>query len=828
MRPEDASPPGPIRDTLSDLTQAIAGLRERLREMGISVPEPPTGQERVGPVEAEGLDTLREALGIPSAGHGPAEVFGIAMDRLNRLLEADRAMLFLLDPERGALVPVAARGFRRDDLGGTSVASGEGLIGRTFREARPLAYGRSPEEAPRDPFVARFPVRDAVAVPVRAEDQVLGVLFAGRRGRGGPFTPPELALLLVIADRVATAFVQERLVGRAAEHVARLRELEQLAGHALLGADLAEILALASETACRVASVRTAVIALAERDEPGGPLRLRLAASSGLSGGAAAAWRSEPEEGLGIEAWSTGRPVIVSDLREHRGAAEPFLHALDARGCLVVPLRARERPIGLLYLADTRPREFPPDEREAAQMLAGLAAQAVENDRLYRELRSALDTMQAAQEGLVQAEKSRALGAMAAGVAHEFNNILAIVLGKVQLLLARTQDESVREPLAQVEEAAWRAADTVRRLQGFAATRTTEPAIAVDVNTLVHDAVTLTRGLWKDEAEARGVAIEVVTDLEDVPPVRGSAVELREAVTNLLLNAIDAMPRGGRLRLATRTERDGVRLTVSDSGEGMSDEVRRRIFDPFFSTRSPRRSGLGLSVVHGIVYRHGGRIEVDSAPGRGTTVTLWLPAAPGGGAPAEVAPLPLGEPARREPDSPFAAPATTAASPSEARGLAPTEPGPPAAAVAPAEPAGTPAAPAAPGETPPEAGAPPSILIIEDEAQIRSMLEEALGGAGYTVASAADGLEGLARFQRGRFDLVLTDLSLPERSGLDVAMAVKRMRPGMPVVLMTGWGHMLDPVRLRERGVDLTLIKPFRLERALAVVAEALRLGARG
>ncbi|HAM54510.1 MAG TPA: hypothetical protein DCQ64_03535 [Candidatus Rokubacteria bacterium] len=296
-----------------------------------------------------------------------------------------------------------------------------------------------------------------------------------------------------------------------------------------------------------------------------------------------------------------------------------------------------------------------------------------------------------------------------------------------------------------------------------------------DMNTLVHDAVTLTRGLWKNEAETRGLRIEVSTDLEETPPVPGNTAELREAVTNVVLNAIDAMPRGGQIRLSTRALDDGVELSVSDTGEGMSESVRRRIFDPFFSTRSPIRTGLGLSVVHGIIVRHRGRIDVVSEEGRGTTITLWLPA----GVPV---------------------------------------------ASAPAVPAPAAGAPGRPARESDEEDGPGSVLVLEDEEQIRQMLVESLTQAGYRVASARDGLSGLASFQRERFDVVLTDLSLPERSGLDVARDVKRMSPDTAVVLLTGWGHLLDPVRLRASGVDLTLVKPFRLERVLAVVAEALRL----
>ncbi|MBI2524799.1 MAG: GAF domain-containing protein [Candidatus Rokubacteria bacterium] len=771
--PQDQESPE-LEASLSEISRALDSLRDRVQRLGGLQPESPQETEpradTIDAVDPALLGSLQEALALPSSGYAPAEMFGIAMDRTARLLESDRSMLFLVDPERGTLEPAAARGFRRDDLGGVSIAPGEGLVGRCFIEGRALCYGRPSESPPSDPFVARFPVRDAVAVPVRADGEVRGVLYAGRRGRSVLFTAEDMQLLLVIADRVGTACAHQRLVDRAVDHVARLREIEAFSGRALVGQDRSETLARACETACRLLRVGTAALGV-----PDGQGGLRLEAASGLPAAAAEAWPVLPDEGLLRELFATTRPVVIRDLRQRTAAPEAFLQALHLRGCLLVPLRIHDRMVGALYLGDERARDFSADEVEAAQVLASLIALALENERLYGEVRSAFQALGSAQERMVQSEKVRALGEMAGGIAHEFNNILAIILGKVQLMLARGAEESFREGLGQVEEAAWRAADIVRRLQAFAATKLDDAAAATNLNTLVHDAVTLTRGLWKDEAETRGARIEVTTDLEETPPVAGSTAELREAVTNLVLNAIDAMPRGGQLLLSTRTREGGVELSVRDSGEGMSDEVRRRVFDPFFSTRSPLRTGLGLSVVHGIVSRHGGRIEVSSEQGQGTTVTLWLPAGQLPGA-APGAPAPAADPAERR------------------------------------EPPGDQGARAA------------SVLVLEDEVQIREMVVEALAQAGYRVDSAPDGLSGLARFQREPSDVVLTDLSLPERSGLEVARAVKRMSAETPVVLVTGWGHLLDPVRLRESGVDLTLVKPFRLERVLAVVAEALRL----
>ena len=775
--PASGEPQSPaLQHSIAEISRTLDALREGLRRLESgdtgSVPAPPAAADAVLPVDPKALAGVQEILAVPSSGFAPSEVFGLAMDRAARLLDADRAMLFVGDPERSLLVPVAARGFRRDDLGGLTIPPGEGVVGRAFLEGRPLVYTRPPDTAPRDPFIARFPVRDALAVPVRADAQVLGVLFAGRRGRGVPFTAEDTVLLLLIADRVATAFGHQRLVNRAAAHLARLRELQVFSGQTVVGRDLADTLARACEVGSRLLDVRVATLALTEAGTG-----LRLAAASGLPEEGVAGWAADMRAGLAEEMAAAQRPVACRDVRERESAVEEFLVTQGLRGCLLVPLRMHERIVGALYLADPRPRDFSADEVEAAQVLASLAALAVENERLFGDARAALDTVKSAQERLVQTEKARALGGMAGGIAHEFNNILAIILGKTQLLLVRSTDETMREGLGHVEEAAWRAADIIRRLQGFAATRVEDSNGPIDVNTLVHDAVTLTRGLWKDEAEARGARVEVTTDLEDVPAVRGNAAELREVVTNLVLNAIDAMPRGGQLGLSTRPRDGGVALTVTDTGEGMSEEVRRRIFEPFFSTRSPLRTGLGLSVVHGIVGRHRGRVEVSSEEGRSTTVRVWLPAA--------------------------------AAAP----------PGAAASASASARAAGT-TAREAPARPSPSA----RILVLEDEPQIRKMLVDALRRAGHRVEFAADGLAGLARFQGGEFDVVLTDLSLPERSGLDVARAVKRMRPGTPVVLITGWGHLLDPTLLAESGVDLTLVKPFRLERVLSILDDALRL----
>jgi CheY-like chemotaxis protein len=226
------------------------------------------------------------------------------------------------------------------------------------------------------------------------------------------------------------------------------------------------------------------------------------------------------------------------------------------------------------------------------------------------------------------------------------------------------------------------------------------------------------------------------------------------------------MPRGGRITIRTRRRDHGVELSVTDTGEGMPADVQSRIFEPFFTTRSPERAGLGLSVVHGIVGRHHGRIDVQSEEGKGTTVTLVLPEA------------------RTNQPGAWALPSSSSVA---ARKTA-------------------------------------TILVIEDEDHLRRMLVDTLTGIGHTVEAAANGLDGLARFQRGTFDLVITDLSMPECSGLDVSRAVKKMSPETPVIMITGWGDVMNPERMGDSGVDLMLVKPFKMDRVLSLVDEALDL----
>jgi len=350
---------------------------------------------------------------------------------------------------------------------------------------------------------------------------------------------------------------------------------------------------------------------------------------------------------------------------------------------------------------------------------------------------------------------------MAGGIAHDFNNALAAILGRAQLLLTRAQDPDLRRQLQVIEKVAMEAAQTVRRIQEFTRTKRLRPFESVDLNRVVEEVVEFTRARWADEAQAAGVAYEVGVEASPVPPVAGDPSELREALTDLALNALDAMPRGGRLTFRTGVDGGRVFCVVTDTGIGMAEEVRRRAFDPFFTTKGPRGTGLGLSIVYGIVRRHGGEVEARSRVGQGSAFTIWLPAG-------------------RE----------------------------------------VPGAPEGPGPLPPGRSA--RVLVIDDEPEVRDLLAELLTGQGHVVTACADGHAGLLRLEQEPVDLVITDLGMPGLSGWEVAEAVRRRRPGTPVALITGWGDRIDPEEARAKGVDFVVGKPFRIEEIVSVIARAV------
>lgn len=757
--PPAAGPPT-VRAALSHLGDALEDLRERLRDSAAASASD-REREQLADRDEHALAIFQEILSVPPLGLPPGELFGLAMDRLSRLLAADRALLFVRDEATGLLVPRSGRGFRREDMESVALDPSGDLVGRVFKEKRVLTYDAGVTPAVDDPFVERFPVRQAIAVPVRTDGEVGGVLFAGRQDLGAPFSTTDILLLLVIADRVGSALVHQRLLERQGDHIAHLRELRSLVDANLAARDPREILARAADTACRLVGVRGA-LAL------GGA---GLGAVEALAGAgrlaAVGPERIRPTDALLAEGFAGEAPVAIRDVQGRSSAPPGLFEEEGFRAALLVPMRIRGRVLGLLCLADTDARDFAPEEVESALMLAALTASALEVQRGLLDLHRTMAELRASEAEHAAGEQARVLAALAAGLTRELNAAFAMMLGKSQLLLARAQSDPLREGLTALEEAAWRGTDVLQRLLGLA--EADQPgATAGDLSAIAHEAMGFTRARVLRAPDARG-RVEMTADLAPTPSVAGSATALREAVINLVLNAMEAIPAGGTVTVSTRGRADGAELVVSDTGDGIAEDIRPRIFDPFFTTR-PGHLGLGLCVAQAVVLRAGGRLDVLGRPD-GTTVTVWLPAAG----------------ARHEMSAPGA--------------VAGVEVGAPA----PAERTG-------------------SILVVEEEEGVRDSVFDALTAVGHRVEAVEDGAAALARLAQGGIDVVVTDLALRDRSGLQLAAAVKERSRHAAVVLLTGWGRRLHEERLRESGVDVMLVKPAQPDRVRSAVAQALRL----
>jgi CheY-like chemotaxis protein len=384
------------------------------------------------------------------------------------------------------------------------------------------------------------------------------------------------------------------------------------------------------------------------------------------------------------------------------------------------------------------------------------------------EIRAGLDAMVVAHRQTVHQERMSAFREMAGELAHGFTETLSGILARAQILLDDARDPQVLRSVRMIEQVALEGTRMVRRLQDFSRTRPAHPFQAVDLNQLVVEIVTSIRGRWNEQLAERGISGDVKAETAYLPLVAGDPAELRHALTSIALNALDAMPDGGKLTFRTGIDGPRVFCRITDTGVGMSDDVRQRIFDPFFTTKPEKSPGFGLSGVHAIVGRHGGEIVVESEVDKGTTFAIWLPVAKT----REVAP---------EQPILYSVPA----------------------AVAP----------------PLKLGA--QILVVDDSEEVREVLRELLDRFGHTVVTCPDSASALVELERQSFDAVFVDLTLPGISGLEVASRAKQRWPGATVAIITGHVDGIDPDEARAKGIEFVVSKPFRLDEVRSIVDHA-------
>jgi signal transduction histidine kinase/ActR/RegA family two-component response regulator len=443
------------------------------------------------------------------------------------------------------------------------------------------------------------------------------------------------------------------------------------------------------------------------------------------------------------------------------------------RSLVIAPLAIENQVFGVLACARREAHSFSSGECEFLRQLSEHVALASHQARLYEALQKAYDDLRQSQHAVLQQERLRALGQMASGIAHDINNAISPVSLYTESLLEREPglSERARGYLTTIQRAIEDVARTVARMREFYREREAQLTLErVDLNRAGRQVLELTRPRWNDQPQQRGVMVELKTELDaSLPDVMGAEHEIRDALTNLIFNAVDAMPSGGTLGVRTRaiTSSEGdprVVIEVTDSGVGMDEETRKRCLEPFYTTKGERGTGLGLAMVYGMVQRHSAELDIDSAPGHGTTVRMSFPAQMAAVAPVKRAAAALVTQRLR-------------------------------------------------------------ILLVDDDPMLIKSLQDTLQEDGHLITVTHGGQAGIDTFaealKRGEpFDIVVTDLGMPHVDGRKVAASIRGLSPRTPIILLTGWGQRMIAANDTPPHVSKVLAKPPRLNDLRAALAE--------
>jgi signal transduction histidine kinase/ActR/RegA family two-component response regulator len=698
--------------------------------------------------------TLSQLTAASNALVGQDSLLDFILEQLAQLLPYDSTGVFLFHDNEYARM-VAGSGFR---FRGTDVVlyMGPGSLTWDMLETRRAIYIPDVQRSPGwQPVPDADVIRSWIGAPLQVDGHIIGLLTIDK-WTPNAFSPDDVQTAQLFADHVAVAInsqqtlrdaqlraTQLQVVHQASESLRAIRELQPL---------LDEVARLLHDSFGHY----QVYICLVDGDE------LVITAGCGKVNGAAdflTLRRYSAEVGLTGWAVRHNRTLLVNNVEADQRFL-PHPQTSETRAELVAPISHEGRVLGVIAIQSTKTGVFGQSDVYLTEAMASLTAMAMERIRRDEELRSV-------QEQLTRNERLRALGELASGVAHDFNNLLTSILGHTQLLLGDEPAPEIAEELRVIERAALDGAATVRRLQSFAQTSKALPMEPVWLSEVVTESLAITRPRWRDGPQSRGVQIKVVREGEALPPFAGDAPALRELVMNLVLNAVDAMPQGGTLHLATEllaAERSPLdeptaRLLVADTGIGMDDAVLQRIFEPFFTTKGAAGTGMGLAMAYGIVQRHQGTINVRSEPGHGTTFEIYLPARP------------------------------VALEPQRYPSLSATPP-------------------------------PLRILVVDDDDGVRQVMARQIARMGYEVGEASSGESALQILATTQYDLICSDLGMPGMSGWELIELARKAFPGLATVLVTGWGDQIDAEEARGRGVDAVVAKPFDSVRLQQVIEE--------
>jgi PAS domain S-box-containing protein len=596
--------------------------------------------------------------------------------------------------------------------------------------------------------------RDYAVVGMVAQGKLTGLICVDNLLTAHPITEADIQVLMPFSEQAAVVIANARLLEERRRHLDRQRRLASLAAAISASTALNDVLRMVRDAIVEVGGFDRAAVFLYDRETD------RLQGTWGTSRQGA----PQDESGIAFPVTEDSIEVqhivrgelaytLIADYTAHRNLApDDSMYGVGAHA--VVPLRVGEDVVGVVFVDNLlRQTLITEEDIEALLPFAEQAAVAIQNARLFAELRQT-------QEALLRSEKMRAVGELASGVAHNVNNVLAAILGYAELIQeAENAPVEITHYARTIERAALDGAEIVRRVQQFARRKNETSPTVFDLAVVAGEAIEMARPAWRNQAAGRGVKIEVNTRLQPGLLARGEASEIREVLVNLIRNAVDAMPEGGTLTVCCHDEDGQGVVSVADTGVGMDEMTRQRVFEPFFTTRSGRGIGLGLSVAWGIMERHKGRIEVQSEPGKGAQFQIRLP---------------LVDESR-----------ATASAPEEGRTLEGTR-----------------------------------ILLVEDEEMVAEGVARMLLARGAEVAlvqSAPEALDWLAT-HAAACDVILSDHGMVGMTGLELLALVRERYPSLRRILLSGWGTNL-PGAHDASAADQILAKPVRLADLAAAVS---------
>ena len=437
----------------------------------------------------------------------------------------------------------------------------------------------------------------------------------------------------------------------------------------------------------------------------------------------------------------------------------------ETKSILCVPLRTKSKLIGVLEVINkTDDTPFTEEDAMLLNFFASQVAVAIENARYYGELKHKYEEEKEMQEKFAESEKLRALGLMTSGIAHDFNNMLAIISGNIDLIELEEDKEKILKKVQIIKKTAKGSAKTIKRLQKYVKTKDDMllPR-TINLNDLVKEAIEMSIPIWKDGPQEKGLNVEIVDKLtEDEVIIYGDDADLREALINMIFNSVDAMPQGGKIHIATYTKDESIYLELSDSGIGMDEEAKSRIFDPFFTTKGVGNSGLGMSILYGTIKKHNGSIDIKTTPGKGTMFTIALPK-------------------QKEKAEKSGVESSHAISTEKV-----------------------------------------NILIIDDEPQLGAVISEMLSLQGHQTSVFDSGKGGIEAFKKGGYEVLITDLGMPDVSGWEVIDTARQIAPGVISGIITGWD--ISEAEAKRKGADFLINKPFDSNQIVQAVANAVKL----